>query len=520
MITLSNIRTLSEAYIESDDMFPSCSVTDMEYLGESIIYPYMDNEMINEGVLGSVWETIKKIVSAIVNFFRTLATKIAGWIKSFFGHIKALISRDGGSSGGSSSGSSTAQDNGAKPLFDMKTAAGVTAAFGAGVVSSKDFGKAMANTSDATDKQKAEAAEASKAAASLDAALASVTELLDQAKREDKALKDLGDKVKQVKDAAKALNKPEPKTIEDAQEIVAESKRVSKSIKERLKGGSVSKKSYNEAGAATTVTICNIYSTLPTFSKFDEDLTDYIVELSGVTYGRKEILEVSVIDHIEELLAGKYVLKNSTDEEKEIEKENGERIARHVVDHAAVDRKDDIAKILSKVSKNDILSNATNGSQASKILFLVKDNGTVKSDYVIQRSQKFNNKKDAQAAVRKAVDNCEKWAESASKLCNNAKSEYKKYEDKIKTLAAKYSSSDPKNILNAVKFQQLKAGVFNKVFSIHVKCIRDAVKTMTKQYLGRNPSDLKTDAERGQGTRKNADKAIANANKAREEGRA
>lgn len=515
MITLSNIRTLSEAYIDSDDMFPGCSVTDMEYLGESIIYPYMDNEMINEGVLGSVWETIKRIVSAIVNFFRTLATKIAGWIKGFFGHIKDLISRDGGSSGESSNETKFE----VKPLFDMKTAAGVTAAFGAGVISSKDFGKAMADTNDATDKQKADAAAASKAAASLDAALASVTEMLEQAKREDKALKDLGDKVKQVKDAAKALNKPEPKTIEDAQEIVTESKRVSKSIKDRLKGSSVSKKSYNEAGAATTVTICNIYSTLPTFSKFDEDLTDYIVELSGVTYGRKELLEVSVIDHIEELLAGKYLSKDSTDEEKEIDKQNAERIAKHVVDHASVDRKDDIAKILSKVSKNDILSNTTNGSQASKILFLVKDNGTVKSDYVIQRTRKFNNKKDAQAAVRKAVDNCEKWAESASKLCNNAKSEYKKYEDKIKTLAAKYSSSDPKNILNAVKFQQLKAGVFNTVFSIHVKCIRDAVKTMTKQYLGKNPSDLKTDVERGQGDRKNADKAIANAKKAREEGK-
>lgn len=244
------------------------------------------------------------------------------------------------------------------------------------------------------------------------------------------------------------------------------------------------------------------------------------MELSGVTYGRKEILEVSVIDHIEELLSGEEVSEYDTDEEKEIDKQKAERIAKHIVDHAAVDRKDDIAQILSKVSESDILSNATNGSRASKILFLVKDNGTVKSDYVIQRTTKFNNKKDAQAAVRKAVDNCEKWAESASKLCNNAKSEYKKYEDKIKTLAAKYSSSDPKNILNAVKFQQLKARVFNKVFSIHVKCIRDAVKTMTKQYLGKNPSDLKTDAERGQGDRKNADKAIANANKAREEGKA
>lgn len=516
MITLSNIRTLTEAYIDSDDMFPGCDVTDMEYLGESIIYPYMDNEMINEGVLGSIWETIKKIVGAIINFFRTLAAKIAGWVKSFFGHIKDLISRDGGSSGGSG----TENKFEIKPLFDMKTAAGVTAAFGAGVISSKNFGAAMANTNDATDKQKEEAAKASKAAAALDAVLDNAAKMVEQAKKEDKSLEDLGDTAKQVKDAAKALNKPEPKTIEDAQEIVAESRRVSKSIKERLKGSSISKKSYNETGSATTVTICNIYNTLPTFSKFDEDLTEYIVELSGVTYGRKEILEVSVIDHIEELLAGKYLSKDSTDEEKEIDKQNAERIAKHVVDHASVDRKDDIAQILSKVSESDILSNATNGSRASKILFLVKDNGTVKSDYVIQRTTKFNNKKDARAAVRKAVDNCEKWAESASKLCNNAKSEYKKYEDKIKTLAAKYSSSDPKNILNVVKFQQLKAGVFNKVFSIHVKCIRDAVKTMTKQYLGKNPSDLKTDAERGQGDRKNADKAIANANKAREEGKA
>lgn len=51
MITLNNLRILSEAYIDENDMFPGCDLADMEYLGESILYPYsMNAEMISEGV--------------------------------------------------------------------------------------------------------------------------------------------------------------------------------------------------------------------------------------------------------------------------------------------------------------------------------------------------------------------------------------------------------------------------------------------------------------------------------------
>lgn len=44
---------------------------------------------------------------------------------------------------------------------------------------------------------------------------------------------------------------------------------------------------------------------------------------------------------------------------------------------------------------------------------------------------------------------------------------------------------------------------------VHVKTARDGIERMTRQYLSKNPSDLKTDAERGV-DRRGADKIAAN----------
>lgn len=180
MITLNNLRILSEAYIDENDMFPGCDLADMEYLGESILYPYsMEANMINEGVLGNIKETIKRIIGAIVSLFRTLVTKIGGWIRGFIKKIKGLINKED-----TSSDKSDKKDSEPKEDIDLKTATDVMNAFLDDKISSKDLGDAMAAAEDATEQQKAEAAAASEAVNKCDAMLDRAKDLLNKSDKQ------------------------------------------------------------------------------------------------------------------------------------------------------------------------------------------------------------------------------------------------------------------------------------------------------------------------------------------------
>ena len=298
MITLDNLRILSEAYIDENDMFPGCDLADMEYLGESILYPYsMEVNMINEGVLGNIKETIKRIIGAIVNLFRTLVTKIGGWISAFIKKIKGLINKEDEPEEDSSSSKpdkSGKQEAESKEKVDTKTAADVMGAFVDGKISAKDLGDAMAAAEDATEQQKAEAAAASEAINTVEDVLAQVKENIKRADEQEKQLKDMGNTIEKIKKAAKAMKKPEPETIEDAKAVVQETEKIVRTLKQRMKGARRSSpyKHYREAGSPVRIDIVR-YTPSARFGNFDKSLTSAICAVSGESFENVDFLDVN-----------------------------------------------------------------------------------------------------------------------------------------------------------------------------------------------------------------------------------
>ena len=463
MITLGNIRTLTEAYIDSDDMFPGCDVTDMEYLGESILHPYVDAEMINEGVLGSIWETIKKIVKAIVNFFRTLFTKIGNWIKGFFGKIRNAISGSGG--GGGSSIPKELKELGITEKEVQEMAAAAAKAVGASAA-------IIAAMAEAEDGDKAEEA------------VDTVVEKIDDAS--DAEL----DKV------AKAVGEQPPKTEEEKAEVVKKAKVVLKGAK-RLKY----RKFVGASGSQIELTLIRLYEGIPRFTELDENLTKYIIaEANADIYpGTYLIKNIDTIEALVRIAEEDDSDEYTEDDRKRDEKSNKRRVNK-IAGYAADDGKE-LAKCFG-LSKDTLIDDASTSSNASELGITKTKEGQIQSRYLSRYNVNFSNRKDAQKKALMCVDNCEKFAENLQKLCSSAEAEYKKCEDTITKLAAKYSNDKGKGVLNLVKFHQLKAGIFNKIFMIHVNDARDSIKTITRQYLGNEPTDLKRSYERDGSSRK------------------
>lgn len=508
MITLDNLRILSEAYIDENDMFPGCDLADMEYLGESILYPYsMEVNMINEGVLGNIKETIKRIIGAIVNLFRTLVTKIGGWISAFIKKIKGLINKEDEAEEDTDSSKpdkSDKQESEPKEKVDTKTAADVMGAFVDGKISAKDLGDAMAAAEDATDQQKAEAAAASEAINTVEDILAQVKENIKKADEQEKQLKDMGNTIEKIKKAAKAMKKPEPETIEDAKAVVQEAEKIVRTLKQRMKGARRSSpyKHYHEAGSPVRINIAR-FNPFSHFGNFDNALTNAICTISGESFSNVDYLQINSFA-FENIIERVESDKNDDESDEKYEK----RVDRSKGRAENYSNRAELSNIV-KMTRDDVMERLYKNPRAMGTIGVKKtDSGEIVSQMIYTKSATFKNKTEAKKAVKTSVDECDKWAQTVQNNCNEAAGLYEKYKNKLEQFVARHPDVDGTGVLNVAKFQQLKASVFNNIFSIQVKTAREVVTRMTAQYLGKNPTDLKTDAERGV-DRKGADKVAS-----------
>lgn len=480
MITLDNLRILSEEYIDENDMFPGCDLADMEYLGESILYPYsMEANMINEGVLGNIKETIKRIIGAIVSLFRTLVTKIGGWIKGFFGKIRNAISRDDEENSESGNGNSGIP----KELKDELKSAGF---------SEKEI-------EDMTIEDAEDIAAAIAEAMEFDDDLATALktddfEDKDDDPRDGESLSEYFERMRHANDAqidkvAKAVGEQPPKTQEEKTQVM---KKAKVALKVVLKGARRNKKRMTESSSGVEITTVNLYGGIPSFNDLDLKLTDYILDKADVgNVGGYGFLLTKKVDTIEDVL--EFSNDDDEEEKKAVEKSAKASVSRSIKN--VTDNSKELAKCF-RLSKDELISSAASGNNSDELGIVKTKDGQIQSKYIKRVVEKFKNKGEAKKRAMQSVDNCKRFAESLQKLCENAESEYKRYEAKITSLAAKCSNDKGDGVLTVVKFQQLKAGIFNKIFIIHVNDARDAIKTMTRQYLGDNPTDLKTKTER------------------------
>ena len=110
MISLTNLRSLHEAsaYDMEDDYLHGIELDDLQDFSEAAFIhdlSDMDDEFLMEGAGAEVWSRIKKAFQAIVNFFKTLGTKIKSFVAGFFKKAEEAV--DKAEKGGEKSESSS-----------------------------------------------------------------------------------------------------------------------------------------------------------------------------------------------------------------------------------------------------------------------------------------------------------------------------------------------------------------------------------------------------------------------------